>query len=64
MMDTTPHSMDGSPEMKDPDQLVRRLMQRAWNRDGLPEIAIGLFFFVYVCGFRGSTFTGEGLAGL
>lgn len=30
--------------MEDPDRLAGRLIQRAWNRDGLPEIAIGLFF--------------------
>jgi hypothetical protein len=32
--------------MEDPDRLAGRLIQRAWNRDGLPEIAIGLFFLV------------------
>lgn len=44
MTDTTLRPMDGSPAMEDPDRLAGRLMQRAWNRDGLPEIAIGLFF--------------------
>jgi hypothetical protein len=36
--------MGGSAVLEDPDWLAGRLMQRAWNRDGLPEIAIGLFF--------------------
>jgi len=34
--------MDGGPAMEDPDRLAGRLIQRAWNRDGLPEIAVGL----------------------
>jgi hypothetical protein len=36
--------MNGSPAMEDPDRLARRLIQKAHNRDGVPEIAIGLFF--------------------
>lgn len=43
MTDSTTQPMDGSPAMEDPDRLAGRLIQRAWNRDGLPEIAIGLF---------------------
>jgi hypothetical protein len=46
MMDSNLHPMDGSAAIEDPDRLARRLMQRAWNRDGLPEIAIGLFFLM------------------
>jgi hypothetical protein len=38
--------MDGSPVVEDPGRLAGRLMQRAWNRDGLPEIAVGLFFVI------------------
>jgi hypothetical protein len=30
------------PSAEDPERLGGRLMQQAWNRDGLPEIAIGL----------------------
>src|SRR5580658_10391836 len=44
MTDSTLGPMNGSPVMEDPDRLAGRLIQRAWNRDGLPEIAIGLFF--------------------
>jgi hypothetical protein len=32
--------------MGDPDTIAKRLMQRAHNRDGLPEIAVGLTFLV------------------
>ena len=46
MTDSSTQRMNGSPAMEDPDRLAGRLMQRAWNRDGLPEIAIGLFFLV------------------
>ncbi|SPF56840.1 membrane hypothetical protein [Candidatus Sulfopaludibacter sp. SbA4] len=31
---------------KDPKVLANRLLQRAWNRDGLPEIGSGLFSLV------------------
>ena len=34
-------SLTGS---SDPNAVARRLMQRAYNRDGLPEIAVGLIF--------------------
>ncbi len=44
MTDSTLGPMNGSPVMEDPDRLAGRLIQRAWNRDGLPEIVIGLFF--------------------
>ncbi|MGD0910352.1 MAG: hypothetical protein ABR928_00565 [Terracidiphilus sp.] len=44
MTDSTLRPMGGSAVLEDPDRLAGRLMQRAWNRDGLPEIAIGLFF--------------------
>jgi hypothetical protein len=44
MTDSTLRPIDGSAEMEDPDRLAGRLIQRAWNRDGLPEIVIGLFF--------------------
>jgi len=30
----------------DPNAIARRLMQRAHNRDGLPEIAVGLYFLL------------------
>jgi hypothetical protein len=33
-----------STSVEDPDLLSRRLLQRAWNLDGLPEIAAGLLF--------------------
>src|SRR5579863_4813088 len=42
MTDSTMRPMGGSRAMEDPDRLAGRLIQRAWNRDGLPEIAIGL----------------------
>jgi hypothetical protein len=32
--------------MGDPNAIAKRLMQRAHNRDGLPEIAVGLTFLV------------------
>ena len=38
-----PHSSAGS-QLLDPDALSRRLLQEAHNRDGLPEIAVGLSF--------------------
>jgi hypothetical protein len=41
--------MEGSPAMEDPDRLAGQLIQRAWNRDGLPEIAGGLIA-LYVSG--------------
>jgi hypothetical protein len=31
-----------SPFPADPDSMARRLIQSAHNRDGLPEIAVGL----------------------
>jgi len=31
----------------DPTKIARKLMQTAYNRDGLPEICIGLFLFCY-----------------
>jgi hypothetical protein len=34
------------PRTADPDAIARRLIQRAHNRDGLPEIAIGLSFLL------------------
>ncbi|MFZ0301487.1 MAG: hypothetical protein WAL75_02330 [Terracidiphilus sp.] len=51
MTDTTTQGMNGSPAMDDPDRLAGRLIQRAWNRDGLPEIAIGLFFLLLSADF-------------
>lgn len=48
--------MGGSRAMEDPDRLAGRLIQRAWNRDGLPEIAIGLFFL-----FMSAVFAGQHL---
>ncbi len=36
------HSMGGSPATEDPDRLARRLIQKAHNRDGVPEIAVGI----------------------
>jgi hypothetical protein len=44
MADTSSQSMSGSPTMEDPGRLACRLMQRAHNRDGLPEMAVGVFF--------------------
>ena len=38
--------IDGSKVMGDPDRLVGRLMQRAWTRDGVVEIIVGLFFLL------------------
>ncbi len=55
MADSTLRSMDGSPAMEDPDRLACRLMQRAHNRDGLPEIAVGLIF-LYVSGVFAAQF--------
>jgi hypothetical protein len=46
MTDSSLQPMAGSPATEDPDRLARRLIQRAWNRDGVPEIAIGLFFMM------------------
>lgn len=34
---------------RDPDAAVRRLMQRAHNQDGLPEIVIGVTFLAVAC---------------
>lgn len=34
---------------RDPDAAARRLMQRAYNRDGLPEIVIGVIFLTTAC---------------
>lgn len=51
MTDSTLQPMDGSSVMEDPDRLAGRLIQRAWNRDGLPEIAIGLFFLFLSAAF-------------
>jgi MFS family permease len=42
MTDSSLQPMAGSPAMEDPDRLAGRLIQRAWNRDGVPEIAGGL----------------------
>jgi hypothetical protein len=30
----------------DPNAIAKRLIQRAHNRDGLPEIAVGLSFLI------------------
>lgn len=49
MTNSTSQPMDGSPVMEDPERLARRLIQRAWNHDGLPEIAVGLIS-LYVSG--------------
>src|SRR5271166_2981317 len=49
MTDSSLRPLDGSQVMEDPDRLAGRLMQRAWNRDGLPEIAGGLIA-LYVSG--------------
>lgn len=46
MTDSSLHSMAGSPSMEDPDRLACRLIQRAWNRDGLPEIAVGISLLI------------------
>lgn len=29
-----------------PDAIANRIIQKAHNRDGLPEIAVGFFFFL------------------
>ena len=50
MTNSTSQPIDGSPAMEDPDRLARRLIQRAYNRDGLPEIAAGLIF-LFMSGF-------------
>jgi hypothetical protein len=34
------------PQQADPDMIASRLLQRAHNLDGLPEIAVGLFFLM------------------
>ena len=34
------------PPLGDPNTIAKRLLQRAHNRDGLPEIAVGLTFLV------------------
>lgn len=34
------------PRLEDPNALASRLIQRAHNQDGLPEIAVGLFFLI------------------
>jgi hypothetical protein len=34
------------PPVGDPNTIAKRLIQRAHNRDGLPEIAVGLIFLV------------------
>ncbi len=46
MPDSYSPSTSGSPALEDPGSLARRLMQRAHNRDGLPEIAIGAFLLL------------------
>jgi hypothetical protein len=35
-----------------PDAIAKRLMQKAYNRDGLPEIAVGVFFLI-IAGLMG-----------
>jgi hypothetical protein len=35
-----------------PEAIAKRLMQKAYNRDGLPEIAIGVFFLI-IAGLMG-----------
>jgi hypothetical protein len=35
-----------APNLLDPDAMARQLMQRAHNRDGLPEIAVGSTFLL------------------
>jgi len=49
MTDSSLRPLVGSQVMEDPDRLAGRLIQRAWNRDGLPEIAGGLIA-LYVSG--------------
>jgi hypothetical protein len=39
-------SSSSYPPVGDPNAIAKRLMQRAYNRDGLPEIAVGLTFLV------------------
>jgi hypothetical protein len=60
MRDASSQPMDGSPVMEDPDRLAGRLIQRAWNRDGLPEIAIGLFFLFMSAVFGAQHFLEKG----
>lgn len=37
-------SSSSYPPVRDPSAIAKRLIQRAHNRDGLPEIAVGLIF--------------------
>jgi hypothetical protein len=41
------HNSSSLNGASDPNAVARRLMQRAYNRDGLPEIAIGLMFLLF-----------------
>jgi len=50
----------GNPPMEDPNRLARRLMQRAHNRDGLPEIVAGAFFLLVSAIMTGLLYSQEG----
>lgn len=43
MTDSGSQPVTASPAVQDPGRLAQRLMQRAHNQDGLPEIVIGVF---------------------
>ena len=40
------HNSSSLTSASDPNAVARRLVQRAYNRDGLPEIAVGLMFLL------------------
>jgi hypothetical protein len=46
MTDSSLRPLDGSQVLEDPDRLAGRLIQKAHTRDGVPEIAVGLFFLL------------------
>jgi hypothetical protein len=39
-------NLSSIPDAADPSAIAGRVLQRAWNRDGLPEMAMGLCFLL------------------